>query len=200
MRGRSPLRWIWRIGLLAVLGVLVWFGVTGYRIWTVGHEDRHPRSDAIIVLGASELNGRPSALLEARLAHALALYRAHVAPVVVTVGGNRPGDRYTEGGVGADWLREHGVPAAATLPIGEGSDTLQSLQAAAAALRSHGWHTAVLVTDPWHCLRSRTMARNSGIDATTSPTRTGPSVSSRGTELRYIARETLAYTYYEVVP
>jgi uncharacterized SAM-binding protein YcdF (DUF218 family) len=200
VRGRSPLRWIWRIGLLAILGVLVWFGVTGYRIWTVGHEDRHPRSDAIIVLGASELNGRPSALLEARLAHALALYRAHVAPVVVTVGGNRPGDRYTEGGVGADWLREHGVPAAATLPIGEGRDTLQSLQAAAAALRSHGWHTAVLVTDPWHCLRSRTMARNSGSDATTSPTRTGPSVSSRGTELRYIARETLAYTYYEVVP
>ena len=56
----------------------------------------------------------------------------------------------------------------------------------------------MLVTDPWHCLRSRTMARDLGIQADTSPERTGPAVASRGTEIRYIARETEAYIYYKL--
>ena len=62
-----------------------------------------------------------------------------------------------------------------------------------------GWETAVVVTDPWHSLRSRTMARDQGIDAQTSPTRAGPSVRTRGTQARYIARETLAYLYYRIL-
>jgi hypothetical protein len=42
------------------------------------------------------------------------------------------------------------------------------------------------------------MARDEGIDAQTSPERNGPIFSSRGTEVRYIARETLAYIYYKI--
>ena len=57
---------------------------------------------------------------------------------------------------------------------------------------------AVIVTDPWHCLRSRTMARDLGIAADTSPERTGPAVASRSTEIHYIARETEAYIYYKL--
>ena len=55
------------------------------------------------------------------------------------------------------------------------------------------------MTDPWHSLRSRTMARDQGIEAQTSPTRAGPSVRTRGTQARYIARETLAYLYYKAL-
>jgi hypothetical protein len=43
------------------------------------------------------------------------------------------------------------------------------------------------------------MARDQGIEAETSPTRAGPSVRTRGTQLRYIARETAAYLYYRVL-
>jgi hypothetical protein len=42
------------------------------------------------------------------------------------------------------------------------------------------------------------MASDLGIKAVTSPTRTGPAVRDRGTELRYVARETAAYLYYRV--
>jgi len=56
----------------------------------------------------------------------------------------------------------------------------------------------VIVTDPWHSLRSRRMAHDLGIEASTSPTRTGPAVRTRGTEVRYIARETAAYLYYRL--
>jgi uncharacterized SAM-binding protein YcdF (DUF218 family) len=116
----------------------------------------------------------------------------------VTVGGNQPGDVTTEAQAGQDYLVGKGVPSDAILPVRTGRDTLQSMRAVGAAFRNHGWHSAVLVTDPWHCLRARTMARDSGIDASTSPEHTGPAVGSFTTDVHYIARETLAYVYYSL--
>lgn len=182
------------VSALVLAALLVLVG-TAASVWWVARGDSHPHSDAIVVLGASQFNGTPSKVFRARLLHAKALYDDGVAPRVVTLGGGAPGDRYTEGESGAAFLSERGVR---TVAVGEGRDTLQSLKALAAEFRRRGWHTAVLVTDPWHELRSRRMAHDLGIDATTSPTRTGPAVSDRGTELRYIARETLAYLYYRV--
>jgi len=72
------------------------------------------------------------------------------------------------------------------------------MKAASSVFKQHGWHSAVLVTDPWHELRSQKMAEDQGIKAATSPTRSGPSVASRSTELRYIARETAGYLYYRL--
>jgi uncharacterized SAM-binding protein YcdF (DUF218 family) len=111
----------------------------------------------------------------------------------VTLGGGAPGDRTTEAEAGARFLRDRGVEVIA---VAKGRNTLQSLQALRTEFRSHGWKTAVLVTDPWHELRSRRMAGDLGIRAVTSPSRTGPAVRDRGTEIRYVLRETAAYLYY----
>jgi uncharacterized SAM-binding protein YcdF (DUF218 family) len=175
--------------------VLVVIAATAFRVWWVARQDHHPRSDAIVVLGASQFNGRPSTVFRARLQHAKALYDEGVAPRVITVGGGAPGDRYTEADAGAAFLRERGVD---TLPLGKGRNTLQSLEALRVEFRKQGWTTAVLVTDPWHELRARRMATDLGIKAQSSPTRTGPAVRDRGTELRYVARETAAYLYYRL--
>ena len=191
-------RWALRIVVgLALVGVLLVVYVAGH-IWLVARENNHPRSDAIIVLGASQYNGRPSPVFAARLDHALTLYADHVAPRIVTVGGKQPGDAFTEAAAGADYLHRHGVPTSALVAVPTGHDTLRSLRAVKKRFMRSDWHTAVLVTDPWHCLRSRTMARDVGISAQTSPERTGPAVASRSVEIRYISRETEAYVYYEI--
>lgn len=191
-----PLRWLRRLVSAVVLSVLLVVGGTAASVWWVARQDDRPTSDAIIVLGASQFDGRPSRVLQARLQHARALYDAGVAPRVITVGGGAPGDRTTEADAGADFLTDRDVTAVA---VPEGRNTLQSLQAAEVYMATRGWDTAVIVTDPWHSLRSRTMARDEGIDAQTSPTRSGPSVRTRGTQVRYIARETAAYLYYRVL-
>ncbi|MFL6136277.1 MAG: YdcF family protein [Frankiaceae bacterium] len=198
----TPLRWwkwVKRVVLLLLSVVVLLFAVTAVRVWYVARQDDHPRSDVIIVLGAAQLNGKPTNIFAARLDHAAQLYRLHVAPRIITVGGNLPGDRTTEGAAGARYLADHKVPSTALVPVGEGSDTYTSLQAAASVMRQHRWRSAVVVTDPWHSLRSRTMARDLGIEAETSPVTTGPVVRDRSTELRYIWRETLAYLYYEIL-
>jgi uncharacterized SAM-binding protein YcdF (DUF218 family) len=192
------LRWGARIvlALIGLVAILVFY--VAAHIWWVAREDQHPRSDAIVVLGASQYNGTPSPVFAARLDHAVTLYDEHVAPHIVTVGGKEPGDVYTEAAAGRTYLAQHGVPRSAIVAVQTGRDTLRSLRAVDAEFKVKGWHTAVLVTDPWHCLRSRTMARDLGITAYTSPERTGPAVASRSVEIRYIARETEAYIYYKI--
>ena len=185
-----------RLVSLAVVAVLLGLGATAAGVWWTARQDDRPGSDAIVVLGASQFDGRPSSVFKARLQHARALYEDGIAPRVITVGGGRPGDRTTEAEAGAAFLRERGVEV---VSVPEGSNTLQSVQAVEDVMAEQGWRSAVVVTDPWHALRSRTMARDAGIDAQTSPTRAGPSVRTRDTQLRYIARETLALVYYAVL-
>ena len=179
--------------VLAVLLVVV--GTAASVWWTARADDRTP-SDAIVVLGASQYDGRPSSVLEARLEHALTLFQDDVAPRILTVGGGAEGDRYTEAQAGERYLRGRGVDRARILAVGQGRDTLQSLQALETVMAGRGWDSVVLVTDPWHALRSLRMARDLGLTAVSSPTRRGPSVRTRETEVRYIARETAAYLYY----
>ena len=179
-----------------VLAVLLVVGGTAASVWWVARDDDRPVSDVIVVLGASQADGRPGPLLRARLDHAQALFEAGVAPRVVTVGGGAPGDRTTEAAAGRDYLEARGVTAVA---VEQGRNTLQSLRALSSTMAERGWRSAVLVTDPWHSLRSRRMARDLGLDAVTSPTRSGPSVQTRSTEARYVARETAAYLYYRAV-
>ncbi|HEX6354809.1 MAG TPA: YdcF family protein [Actinophytocola sp.] len=182
------------LGVLLV-GVLV-VGGTGVRVWQVARIDDRESADVVLVLGAAQYAGRPSQILEARLRHAKNLYDEGVAPYIVTTGGNKPGDTYTEASAGVRWLTENGVPENRIIPVGEGNDTLGSLRAAAEKIRERGWSSAVIVSDPWHSLRARTMASDVGLDAWTSPTHSGPIVQTRETQVRYIVRETAALLYY----
>lgn len=166
------------------------------RVWWVARSDDRRVSDVIVVLGAAQFDGRPSSVFTARLVHARNLYQADIAPRIVTVGGNREGDRFTEASAGKRWLAAHGVPASRITAVGTGSDTLTSVRAVAEKMRGR-WSTAVIVTDPWHALRTHAMVHDSGIDGVMSPTWRGPAVRTREVEIRYVFRESLGYLYYK---
>lgn len=183
-------------GVLLIAALVV--GGTGFRVWQVARTDDRGTADVVVVLGAAQYDGRPSSILQARLDHARRLYQQGIAPTVVTVGGRRTGDNFTEAQAGRRYLLDAGLPESAVVEVNSGSDTLTSLQAVATAAGEHRWHTAVIVSDPWHSLRARTMARDSGLTAYTSPTRRGPAVQTRETQARYIMRETAAMIYYRL--
>jgi uncharacterized SAM-binding protein YcdF (DUF218 family) len=160
-------------------------------------DDRQP-ADAVVVLGAAQYDGTPSSIFAARLKHAEALYEDGIAPRIITTGGGRSGDVTTEAEAGRRYLIDRGVPARDVIAVAEGSDTLGSLQAVALRAERDGWHSALVVSDPWHSLRARTMARDAGLTAWTSPTRSGPVVQTRETQARYIVRETAALLFYRL--
>ena len=190
--------WIGRVVGALVLACVLLVATTTAAIWWTARQDDRSAADAIVVLGSAQYNGVPSSIFEARLEHALALYEAGVAPVVVTVGGKADGDTTTEAEAGRDYLATAGIPEDSLLAVPEGTDTLQSMRVVGAAFADRGWTTAVLVTDPWHAMRAERMAEDSGLEATSSPTRQGPAVQTRGTQVRYILRETAAYLLYRV--
>ncbi|MCD0451113.1 YdcF family protein [Actinocorallia sp. API 0066] len=195
--GRSRfLVWTGRV-LFVVIAVGVLTPLTvGWRVWYEARQDHRPKSDAIIVLGAAQYDGRPSPYLEYRLRHAFELYTDKVAPKIVTVGGKQTGDRVTEAAAGRSFLIRLGVPAGDVVAVETGRDTLQSMVAVGKTYKENGWKTGVVVTDPWHSLRSQKMASENGIKAVSSPTRSGPSVLTRDTQMHSIVRETGGYLYY----
>lgn len=162
--------------VLAGLVVLAvgYYVVTFLQVWRAARENDDRRSQAIIVLGAAQYNGRPSPDLKARLDHAADLYRRHVAPVVVVTGGKQPGDHFTEASAAADYLHTRGIPDTAIQRESTSHDSWDSLLAAARFLRPEGIRRVVLVSDPFHSLRIRLIATDVGLDAVTSPTHTSP--------------------------
>lgn len=195
---RTAAAWAPRVVVGAVVVALLLVGGTAIRVWQLGRVDERQPVDMIVVLGAAQYDGEPSPVFRARLQHALELYEEGVAPRILTVGGAAAGDAFTEAQAGEQWLVENGVPGQALLPVDEGRDTYESFEAVAAVAEQRGWSSAVLVSDPWHSLRSRTMADDVGLDATTSPTKRGPVVQTRETQFRYIVRETGALIYYHL--
>ena len=168
----------WRIILRAaiVLFVLgfVYFTITFVQVVLAARRDNARPSQAIVVLGAAQYDGRPSPVFEARLDHAVDLYTDAIAPTIVVTGGKQEGDRFTEAAAGADYLHSRGVPDTAILRETTSRSSWESLSATANFLEERGMTRVVLVSDPFHSLRLEAIADELGLDAVTSPTRTSP--------------------------
>jgi uncharacterized SAM-binding protein YcdF (DUF218 family) len=167
-----------RLGTLLLVGVaiaLVAAAWTSFRIWDVGNRDDAGHADAIVVLGAAQYNGRPSAILRSRLDHALELFEAGRAPFLVVTGGKAQGDRTTEAASARTYALARGVPDRAILVEDEGRTTQDSLRGVATLLREHDLSSAIFVSDRTHMLRVLRIAADEGVVALGSPTSTSPS-------------------------
>lgn len=195
--GLGPLRWLLRI-TIALLGLAVaYFGFNFVQVWLAAGRDSARAAQAIVVLGAAQFDGKPSAVLAARLDHANDLYVEGLAPVIVVTGGSQPGDRFTEATAAAEYLHGLGVPDSDILREVSGTSTWESLAAVATFLDERGIHDVILVSDPFHSYRVGAIARELGLDAVTSPTRTSPIDGTA--ELRYMLTETVAVSASRVI-
>jgi uncharacterized SAM-binding protein YcdF (DUF218 family) len=186
------------VGLLVL--VLAYFAVSTTLVARWMGKDERPQVDAIVVLGAAQYDGRPSAIYQARLEHAVELWSDKVAPLLVFTGGKEPGDRFTEGGSGARWALARGVPSAAVLTEEQSRTTYQNLAGAKRALERRdpdgGRRRIVVVSDPFHMFRAVRQAADLGMDAYPSPTRTSPLSASRLRLTELVLREDLAIAGY----
>lgn len=176
---------------VSLLALFLLPALVAARVVQVADRDERVYADAVVVLGAAQLDGEPGEVLQARLEQALALYEEGLAPTIVTTGANQEGDRFTEAESARDWLVERGVPADAVVAVPEGRDTYDSLVPVAQLAQESGWTGVLLVSDPWHVYRVRTMADDLQLPvAGASPTRTGPSNEIATRVVSYVARET----------
>lgn len=196
---RTPVgRTLLQVLVATLLGFLLLLGYTTYRIAAQGDVDEARRADVIVVMGAAQFNGQPGAIFEARLQHAVELWKSGLAPYLVVTGGKLPADRTTEAATARAWAIAHGVPEAVILGENKGRNTLESLQGVQAVLRSMDLHSAVFVSDETHMLRVLRMASDLGIRAWGSPTRTSLSDLEPDRRWRGIAHELAGLASYYV--
>jgi len=174
--------------MLVCIGSL-YVGLTVFEVWRVGRTQSTVQVDAIVVMGAAQYDGLPSPLLKARLMHALDLWKQKVAPRIVLTGGNRPGDRFTEASASAIFLRQQGVPQEDLLQESASRSTYEALRNVRDLVKNDsnfiGIESVVIVTDPYHELRSRLTAEEWGFDATTSSSPNSP-IAGNGVFKKYV--------------
>ena len=120
---------------------------------------------------------------------------------VIVTGGKRSGDRFTEAGVGEEYLSgHHSVPSEDILQEPDGKTTYESLTAVREIAEEQGLDTALLVSDPMHSERIKRMAIDLGFDEAyaswASYERLG---RSRETKVRELLHEVSALLVYEVL-
>lgn len=189
-RSRRP-QWRWILLGFVALGV-VYVLANFTLVWRASRTDDARPADAIVVLGAAQYDGVPSPVLRGRLDHALELYEEGMASIIVPTGANQPGDRFTQGFAGYDYLRDRGVPDEDLLVIVDGSNTFEELSATANQLLPRELEEVILVSDGYHALRVDHIAGEVGLDAVVSPTDGGSSFGE-------LVRETAAVSVGRIV-
>jgi uncharacterized SAM-binding protein YcdF (DUF218 family) len=186
--------------VVAVAVATLYVMVTFVQVWHASRQQHHEPAAAIVVMGAAQYDGRPSPVLQARLDRALELYRQGLAPLVVTTGSKREGDRFTEGFAGYQYLSSRGVPDEDIANVDIGTNTWEELSAASDELQRRAPRQSanlarvrvLIVSDSYHSLRLEHTAREVGLDPLVAPT--GPRASPRR-----LARETVAVSLGRVL-
>jgi uncharacterized SAM-binding protein YcdF (DUF218 family) len=181
VRRPSRRRWVAVAAGPVVVITVAYLLLSFWQVRSTGRSDEARPVGAIVVMGAAQYDGRPSPQLAARLDHVVELWAQDLAPTVVVTGGNQPGDRFTEAAASAAYLVERGVPEAAIIAEETGTTTFESLSNVAALLGDTD-RSLLLVTDPYHALRSKLTAQEVGFEAFVSPTPS--SVVTGSTEFR----------------
>lgn len=154
---RLPLaRSVFVIASAVVMVIVAYFSIVFVQVVRIGSSEpaSNVKVDAIVVMGAAQYDGRPSALLEERLERALVLWNEGHAQWMAVTGGKKDGDRFTEAGTSAEWLVKRGVPEEKILFEKTGSSTWESLVHLAPVLRANDVRTTLVVTTDWHLART----------------------------------------------
>ena len=134
-------------------------------LWLVcdGLVERLGKADVALVLGSKvEMNGKPSARLQARLDHTVELYKAGYFPWVIASGGVGK-EGFDEGVVMRDYLVSRGVPSDRVIIDSRGDTTFASAQNTLAIARVKGFHSVMVVSQYFHLPRSRLALQRLGL-------------------------------------
>ncbi|MBZ5680614.1 MAG: YdcF family protein [Acidobacteriia bacterium] len=191
-------RWFLRLTVLAAATVAAFLLVTCIRVvHTASLEEIRP-ADAIVVFGAAEYAGHPSPVLRARLDQGFDLFHRGIAQVVITTGGAGSDTKFSEGGVGRDYLMRRGIPERSLIAETQGRDTAESAVRVGVIMHANGLHSCVAVSDAYHVFRIRKLLEHEGVGPVYVAPR--PDSRPRTTAQRMLAvlREASSYLLWRV--
>jgi uncharacterized SAM-binding protein YcdF (DUF218 family) len=184
-----------------VLFALLWYAADLIYVSTGNVTDYAVPSDVIIVFGCPSYEGNVvsttfSACIQARAHHAADLYRRGLASNIIPTG-SLTGPPPSEAAAMATVLHVDGVPASAIFLEEEARDTVQNVRFSRAIMQSHGWRTAILVSEPNHIKRAALIARDNGLDFTISPVTDSPGWNTPDARPQNLLRDARSLLIYQ---
>ncbi|HEX8923415.1 MAG TPA: YdcF family protein [Patescibacteria group bacterium] len=132
------------------------------------------KSDVILVLGGSAVGGtscygpicqkgfipkpRLNPCLEARVAHAVSLYKNNYAPKILMSGGTDKETNINEAETMKKIAMDEGVPETDILTEKQSTSTYENFALSQKILNADGLHSVIIVTDPYHNARAELVA------------------------------------------
>ena len=157
----------WRASVLFAL--LFIFLAVEMPVVAVGQLTKPAPADVMIVLGSRVIGGEPGPMLRLRLEEALRLYAQGLAPVIIVSGARGADEEIAEAFAMREYLVKHGVPGERILTEDASYSTYQNLANSQALMASHGYRTALIVSNASHIHRSLVLARELGLEAVAGP-------------------------------
>jgi uncharacterized SAM-binding protein YcdF (DUF218 family) len=191
------MRWIVAVGMLVLAAFLgAEWSLYRHIRWQAVQDEAAPAdaADAIVVFGAAQYDGQPSPVFAARLDHAFDLEEQGLAPLVITTGAGGGDPRFTEAGVGRDYLVQQGVAEGKIVADPSSQTTYQSVRAVARLLAARHAHTCIAVSDGFHLYRIKLMFGARGITTYASPAPSSPIESDPWDRTFHSLREVLSTT------
>ena len=191
-------RWFLRLTMLSAGAIVAFLLLTGIRIVHTASLEEFRPADAIVVFGAAEYAGHPSPVLRARLDQGFELFRRGLAPVLITTGGAGADTKFSEGGVGRDYLMHRGIPERSIIAETQGRDTAESAVRVGVIMQANGLHSCVAVSDAYHVFRIRKLLEHEGIGPVYVAPRPDSRPHSIAQRMMAVLREASSYLLWKL--
>ena len=152
--------------------------------------------DVAIVLGAATSGSEVSEVSKQRLNHAMELYQNDYVKYIIVTGGKGKGNHFSDAAIAREYLVSMGLPDEVILEEGTSTITQENLENAKIIMEENGYETAAIVSDPLHMKRAMLLAKDSGIVAISSPTKSS-AYKTLKTKIPFVAREAFFYIGYK---
>ena len=184
--------------ILIVIAVLAvgYIIINLIEICSFSTKDQKCKADVAIILGAATYDGEVSPVYQERINHGITLYREGYARKLIVTGGMASGNSISDADAAKQYAVSKGIPENDILTEDESVITQENLENSKRIMDENGYDTAIIVSDPLHMKRSMLLAKDTAINAYSSPTPSTKYVSLR-TKLPFLAREAFFYVGYK---
>nr|WP_235822781.1 YdcF family protein [Cytobacillus massiliigabonensis] len=182
---------------LVPIVLVIFIAYSGVSIWSFSGKVQLVKTDVAVVLGAAAWDDEPSPVLRERVNHAISLYENGYVDKIIFTGGKGKGGKFAESEVARDYAIKNNVRAEDILIETNSAITEENLKYAYDIAVKNDFQTFTIVSDPLHMKRAILMAKNTGMEAYSSPTQSSV-YKTLGSKIPFFFRELFFYVGYMI--
>lgn len=184
-----------KIAFFVISVIFIFIGYMAFSIWSFGNKSQLVKTDAAIVLGAAVWGNKPSPVLRERINHAIWLYDNNYVDKIIFTGGKGKGSKYSESEISRDYAIKNDVSSDDIIIETKSRITEENIKYAYEIATEKNLKAFTIVSDPLHMKRAMLMAKNTGINAYSSPTLSSV-YKTLNSQVPFLLRELFFYTGY----